>query len=59
MKYGIVILNINDKNNISMESRFVPDVNYPTKNPNPDLYNASGMEVKNNVIYLCYDAYAL
>ncbi|MFM9944844.1 MAG: T9SS type A sorting domain-containing protein [Bacteroidia bacterium] len=56
MKYGLMILNIVEKNNIQLVSKFVPDINYPTKNPNPDLYNARGMEVKNNIVYLCYDA---
>ncbi len=56
MKFGLMILNITDKSNIQLASKFVPDINYPTINPNPNLYNARGMEVKNDIVYLCYDA---
>lgn len=56
MGRGLVILDISDKSNIRFVSRFVPDINYPTPNPNPNLYNARGMEVQNSIVYLCYDA---
>lgn len=56
MKNGLVILDITDKYNISFMSRIIPDINFPTANPNPDLYNARGMVVKNDIVYLCYDA---
>jgi hypothetical protein len=56
MDKGVIILDVSDKNNISFVSQFVPDVNYPVANPNPDLYNARGMVVKNSIVYLCYDA---
>ena len=56
MKFGLMILNVSNKGDIQLVSKFVPDINYPTKNPNPDLYNARGMEIKNDIIYLCYDA---
>lgn len=56
MNSGLVILDIADKNNITFISEFVPDINYPVPNPNPNLYNARGMEVKNSIVYLVYDA---
>jgi hypothetical protein len=56
MKHGLIILDISDVENITYISRIVPDINYPTPNPNPDLYNARGMEVRDDVVYLCYDA---
>lgn len=56
MKFGLMILDVTNKSNIQLVSKFLPDINYPTKNPNPNLYNARGMEVKNDIIYLCYDA---
>ncbi len=56
MGNGLVVLDVTDKNNIVYKSKIVPDINYPTPSPNPDLYNARGMEVKNDVVYLCYDA---
>ncbi|MCC6722827.1 MAG: T9SS type A sorting domain-containing protein [Bacteroidia bacterium] len=56
MKFGLVVLDISDKSDIKFVSQFIPNINYPTKNPNPNLYNARGMEVKNDIVYLCYDA---
>lgn len=56
MKNGLIILDITNKSDIKFSSQIVPDINYPTTNPNPNLYNARGMEVKNDIVYLCYDA---
>ncbi|NUM31467.1 MAG: T9SS type A sorting domain-containing protein [Bacteroidetes bacterium] len=56
MKNGLIILDITDKSDIKFISQFIPDINFPTANPNPNLYNARGMEVKNDIVYLCYDA---
>lgn len=56
MLNGLIILDISDKSDIKFKSEFMPDINYPTSNPNPDLYNARGMEVKNSIVYLCFDA---
>ncbi|MES2284220.1 MAG: T9SS type A sorting domain-containing protein [Bacteroidota bacterium] len=56
MKNGLVILDVSNKSNIQFVSQFVPNINYPPiANPNPDYYNARGMEVKNSIVYLCYD----
>ncbi len=56
MKSGLVIFDVTDKSNIIFVSQFIPDINFPVANPNPDLYNARGMDVKNSIVYLCYDA---
>lgn len=57
MQSGLVILDISDKQNIVFKSQFIPDINFPPVfNPNPDTFNARGMEVKNGIVYLCYDA---
>ncbi len=56
MGSGLVLLDITDKNDITFVSQFKPDINYPVKNPNPDLYNARGLEVRNSIVYLCFDA---
>src|SRR5205085_7057044 len=56
MTHGLVILDVTDKNNIQFASRFVPSIYYPDANPTPSFYNARGMEVKNDIVYLCYDA---
>jgi hypothetical protein len=56
MGNGMVILDISNKSSISFVSKIVPEINYPTPNPNATLYNARGMVVKNDIVYLCYDA---
>jgi hypothetical protein len=56
MRHGLIVLDVANKNDIKFISRFKPDINYPTPNPNADLYNARGMEVKNGTVYLCFDA---
>lgn len=56
MGNGLITLDIADKTDIKFVSRFMPDINYPTANPDPDLYNARGMAVRNNLVYLCFDA---
>ena len=56
MGNGLIILDITDKNNISFVSQFRPDMNYPTANPDTLKYNARGMQVKNDIVYLCFDA---
>ncbi|MBK8704431.1 MAG: hypothetical protein IPN33_13085 [Saprospiraceae bacterium] len=56
MKSGIVIFDISNVNDIEFVSQFIPDINYPVTNPNPNFYNARGLEVNNDIVYLCYDA---
>ncbi len=57
MKSGLLIFDISNPNSITYVSSFVPSIAFPpVVNPNPDLYNARGMEVKNSIVYLCYDA---
>lgn len=57
MQSGLVILNIADKNNIQFQSQLIPSISFPPVfNPNPNLYNARGIVVKNSIVYLCYDA---
>ena len=56
MKSGLVILDVSDRSSIKEVSIFVPTLDYPVKNPNADLYNARGMEVRDQIVYLCYDA---
>lgn len=56
MKSGLFVFDISDVNNIQFVSQFIPDIDYPVADPNPDFYNARGMEVKNDLVYLCYDA---
>lgn len=57
MNNGLVIFDVTNKNNIRLVSQFIPSLNYPPiRNPDPKKYNARGMEVKNSIVYLCYDA---
>ncbi len=56
MKHGLVVLGISTRGRLEFLSRFVPDIDYPTPNPNPDLYNARGLAVRGDLVYLCYDA---
>lgn len=56
MQHGLIIFDISNKSNISEVSRIVPDINFPDANPDPDKYNARGVDVKDDEVYLCYDA---
>ncbi len=56
MGNGLIILDISDKKKIKFVSQFIPDINYPDPKPKKSLFNARGMEVKDDLVYLCYDA---
>lgn len=56
MKNGLIILNVADKNNIQFVSQFIPDLSFPTANPDTAKYNARGMQVIGDILYLCFDA---
>jgi hypothetical protein len=57
MRNGLVILDVTNKNDIQFVRQLVPSINYPpVPNPVPGHYLARGMEVKNGIVYLCYDA---
>ncbi len=56
MGNGLIILDITDKKKIKFVSQFIPDINYPDPKPKKSLYNARGMQVKEDLVYLCYDA---
>jgi hypothetical protein len=56
MGNGLIILDVTDKKKIKYVSQFIPDINYPDPKPKKSLYNARGMEVKGDIVYMCYDA---
>lgn len=56
MKNGLMIFDITDKTLPVPKSTFVPSISFPDPNPDPAKYNARGMAVKNDIVYLCYDA---
>lgn len=56
MGNGIIVLDVTDKANIQFVSQFIPPLNFPDANPDSAKINARGMEVRNDTIFLCYDA---
>jgi hypothetical protein len=56
MKSGLIIFDITDKSLPVLKSVFVPSITYPDANPDPAKFNARGMAVRNDLVYLCYDA---
>lgn len=56
MKNGLMIFDITDKTLPVQKSAFLPSITFPDPNPDPNKYNARGMAVKNDIVYLCYDA---
>lgn len=56
MGNGLLILDISNKKSIKLISQFVPDINYPDPKPKKSLYNARGIQVIQDIVYLCYDA---
>ena len=57
MTLGLMIFDIADKTNIELMSQFVPDIDFPKPNPgNPQTFNARGMALDTNTVYLAYDA---
>ena len=57
MGKGLAILDVTNKSSIQFVSQIKPNINYPpVANPDPKKINARGLEVKNSIVYLCYDA---
>ncbi|MBV6440369.1 MAG: T9SS C-terminal target domain-containing protein [Haliscomenobacteraceae bacterium CHB4] len=57
MSQGLIILDVADKDDIKFASQFVPDIHFPVQNPNDiQMPNARGMAVRDNTVFLCYDA---
>ncbi len=58
MDNGLIILNIADKEQIAPVKNFKPDLDFPHGPPPPGdtaKFNARGMEVRNDTLWLCYD----
>lgn len=58
MEHGLIILNVADKNQITHVKNFKPDLDFPHGAPPPGdtaKYNARGMEIRNDTLWLCYD----
>lgn len=56
MGLGLDILDISNPSNITFVSELALNINYPVVGPTASLYNLRGMEVKNSIVYACFDA---
>lgn len=57
MRRGLMILDITDKTNPILKSVLRPSISYPNPtSPDSLKYNARGMAVYHDIVYLCYDA---
>ena len=56
MTNGLIIFNISNPNNIQFVSQLIPDLSFPTANPDTAKYNARGMDIVGDILYLCFDA---
>ena len=57
MTLGLMIFDVADKADIQLVSQFVPDIDFPKPDPvNAQTFNARGMDLDNNTVYLAYDA---
>lgn len=57
MTQGLLILNTAQKDSITFVSQYIPDIHFPVQNPNAiQMPNARGMAVRDDEVFLCYDA---
>ncbi|MBI3519983.1 MAG: T9SS type A sorting domain-containing protein [Bacteroidetes bacterium] len=59
MQNGILVLDVSNKTNIQLLSTFKPSIHFPKVNPNSSeqqKINVRQITVKNNILYVCYDA---
>ncbi|HET6993834.1 MAG TPA: hypothetical protein VFI06_02575 [Chitinophagaceae bacterium] len=56
MRSGLIIFDISDKTAPVVESVFLPSTAYPDPNPDLTKFNARGMTIDEDLLYLCYDA---
>jgi hypothetical protein len=57
MNFGLMIFDISNPDAIDDVSEYLPDINFPVENPNAIEHpNARGMAIRDNLLYLCYDA---
>lgn len=55
MKNGLVVLDISDKSNITLESELQLSMNFPLANIDSAYYNARGIDIKGDLAYVCYE----
>lgn len=56
MMNGLMIFDVSDPGQIGLLSRFVPDISYPDRRPDPLKFNARGLVVRGDLAYVSYDA---
>ncbi len=57
MRRGLMILDVTDKTHPLLQSVFKPSILFPNPSgPDSLKYNARGMAVLHDIVYLCYDA---
>ncbi|MBI2258876.1 MAG: T9SS type A sorting domain-containing protein [Flavobacteriia bacterium] len=56
MENGLIILDISIKSDIQFVSQIIPQINWPDTNQDSLKVNARGLAVRNDIVYLCYDA---
>lgn len=57
MNQGLFVLDISNPQTIVEVSTYLPDVNFPEENPSDVAHpNARGMTLRDNLLFLCYDA---
>ena len=56
MQEGVFAFNIEDPTNPVLLSQFIPDIQFPHSSPSPSKYNARGIHMQSEIMYLCYDA---
>ncbi|HEU4718574.1 MAG TPA: hypothetical protein VFU15_12105 [Bacteroidia bacterium] len=56
MQNGILVFDISDRKNPVKLSSFIPNISFPDPKPDPPKYNARGLALRGNYLYVCYDA---
>lgn len=56
MKNGLMIFDVADKHHPTLVSTLVPDIHFPDARADPTKFNARGLAIHNDLVYLCYDA---
>lgn len=56
MKQGLMIFDVGTKRNIQLVGSLVPDIHFPDRKADPEKVNARGMAIRDDLVYLCYDA---
>lgn len=56
MRDGLVILDVSDVSEVRKVSEILPDLTFPEEDPDESKYNARGLAVRDDRVYLAFDA---